>query len=133
MNNLTPLQQTIWNLAMYGGSVMYYFDEIVKIDAKNIEYVLNQSEIKGMVKPILHSLSKLTETDDDCFCELNYQLCDILNTSSCDYFLESLIKGKYYALDYNKSIEVNEFLKSKGFNIENLPSDQFIEKSTLKL
>lgn len=141
---LTPLQKTIFNLAMNGGSVMYE-NEIWQVDGlipsmsetfmiakkMTISFACHVCE-KGLAKPLLHSLNKLTESNEDYFFELNLQLCEILNTSSCDYFLEALLKGKYYALDFNKSVEVNDFFKTNHFNTENLPEGTFIEIETLK-
>lgn len=87
-------------------------------------------------KLLLHSTRKLTENilddENDFFYQLNIELCDILGTSQCEYFVNNLIGKKYYAMDINKFQEVNQFLIENHFNLFNLSEEYFTEKSTFK-
>jgi hypothetical protein len=82
---------------------------------------------------LLHSMGKLIDNvlddENDYFYQLNLELCDILNSPSCEHFVKAFIDKKYYALDINIMIEVAEWLKANHFNIFNLPKEQYLEKS----
>lgn len=88
-------------------------------------------------KPLLHSLHKLTENildeENDYFYQLNCDLCEILEINSCEYFVKSLISDSKYVISTRKMIEALEWLKEHHFNIYNLPSEMYIEKSTVKI
>jgi len=91
---------------------------------------------RGFCKILLHSLDKLItnilEDENDFFYQMNNDLCDILGTSDCEYFVKSLIKGDYYAIDVNKAKEAFNYLLEKGYNVFGLSSEYVKEKAISK-
>lgn len=143
MNNEEKLVRTLCGMLPYGLKGTTFYSEtdtepcsLSYSDRKNNQVGI-ESWLFGKYKilPHLHSLDRLLtgilDEENSYYFNLNCELCDILEVSNCEYFLKSLMRNEYYALSINKAFEAFEWLKSNHFNIYNLPSDMYIEKSTV--
>lgn len=141
MKELTPLQKTIWNLAMTGGKIQYNNGQTALVDVFNIDDGNDKVPInvaiysceKGLAKPILHSLNKITETMMQGVTYIDYLWFEVIGTDRDCFNKEKFYEDCESGLIELLPIMVFDQLRQCGFNIENLNPDEFIEKSTLKL
>lgn len=72
-------------------------------------------------KPAFRSLKDLLENNRDKSEELTeedsiyYDLCDLLTVTSCENFLQAIIKKQYYAVSYRIIPKVEQFLLERFF------------------
>jgi len=114
-------------------------EEYSKTRYKSSKNKIGNCELKHL-KPLLHSFDKLTEPILDGGLIPIEELIKITGIVSCKYpdwkldnqlnFLA--ISTESYSLDFDTYFKISEKLKQWHFNIYDLPSDMYIEKSTLK-
>jgi ribulose 1,5-bisphosphate carboxylase large subunit-like protein len=75
-----------------------------------IENLINSHKTKV---PILRPISDLR--NDNSF-DLYIELCEELETVSCENLLTAIEFGKYYAMDFSKYLKLEEFMDKNNFD-----------------
>lgn len=69
-----------------------------------------------ILRPLKYLIDNVLEDGNEEAYSLNQELCDILNTNDCSYFVNALINNLYYALDIKLWILVEHWLSENHFD-----------------
>lgn len=73
-------------------------------------------EIKPILRPLSDLIDNILEDDNDSNYRLHLELSEILLNTDCTYFVEALIKNKYYSVNVNLWSYIEEFMYKNHFD-----------------